>query len=60
MANPIPVFPEVPSTMVPPGFNRPDCSASSIILTAILSLMELPGLKNSTLAYTGQGKSLVM
>jgi hypothetical protein len=51
-ANPIPVFPEVPSIIVPPGFNRPSASASSIIFTAILSFTEFPGLKVSTLAST--------
>src|SRR5438128_6950983 len=52
MASPIPVLPEVPSMMVPPGFSNPAFSASSIIFTAILSLMELPGLKVSTFANT--------
>jgi hypothetical protein len=60
MANPIPVFPLVPSMMTPPGFNAPLVSASSIILSAIRSLIELPGFVVSTLAYTVHGKSLVM
>src|SRR5690606_4051332 len=47
---PIPVLPEVPSMMVPPGFNNPASSASSIIFKAIRSLMELPGLLVSILA----------
>ena len=51
-AKPIPVFPDVPSTIVPPGFNLPSFSASSIIFNAILSLTEFPGLKYSTLAST--------
>ncbi|MNL50134.1 hypothetical protein D3C87_1731230 [compost metagenome] len=51
-ANPIPVFPEVPSIIVPPGFNLPSASASSIIFTAILSFTEFPGLKVSTFANT--------
>ena len=51
-ARPIPVFPEVPSTMVPPGFNFPSFSASSIILIAIRSFTEFPGLKLSTLTNT--------
>ena len=51
-ARPIPVFPEVPSTIVPPGFNNPEASASSIILSAIRSLTEFPGLKLSTFAST--------
>ena len=54
-ARPIPVFPDVPSIMVPPGLINPDFSASSIIFTAILSFMELPGLKVSTLASTSEG-----
>ena len=58
-ANPMPVFPEVPSIMVPPGFNRPSASASSTILTAIRSLTEFPGLKVSYLAKTKHGKSAV-
>ena len=59
-ARPIPVFPEVPSTMVPPGFNLPSCSASSTIFSAILSFTELPGLKNSTLANTVASIPLVI
>ena len=51
-ANPIPVLPDVPSMIVPPGFNLPSASASSTILRAILSLVEFPGLKVSTLAKT--------
>ena len=51
-ASPIPVLPEVPSIMVPPGFNLPSTSASSIIFTAILSFTEFPGLNVSTLART--------
>ena len=38
--------------IVPPGFSRPARSASSIILTAMRSLMELPGLKVSSFAST--------
>jgi hypothetical protein len=52
MASPMPVFPDVPSTTVPPGFRRPSRSASSIMRRAIRSLIELPGLKVSTLART--------
>ena len=59
-ASPIPVFPDVPSTIVPPGFNLPSNSASSTILTAIRSLIELPGLKNSTLARTVASTSFVI
>src|SRR5438045_6655716 len=52
MASPMPVLPDVPSTIVPPGFSRPARSASSIIFTAMRSLIELPGLKVSILAST--------
>ncbi len=48
----MPVFPDVPSMIVPPGFRTPARSASSIIFTAMRSLMELPGLKVSTFAST--------
>ena len=51
-ANPIPVFPEVPSITVPPGFNKPAFSASSTILTAIRSFTEFPGFVVSTFAKT--------
>ena len=59
-AKPIPVFPEVPSTIVPPGISLPSDSASSTIFSAILSLIELPGLKLSTFARTRALTSLVM
>jgi hypothetical protein len=52
IASPIPVLPEVPSMIVPPGLSAPDRSASSIILTAIRSLIELPGLNVSSFART--------
>ena len=52
MASPMPVLPDVPSMIVPPGFSCPAFSASSIIRTAIRSLIELPGLKVSTFAST--------
>ena len=51
-ANPIPVFPEVPSMMVPPGCNNPAFSASSIIFTAMRSFTEFPGFVVSTFANT--------
>jgi hypothetical protein len=57
-ARPIPVFPDVPSMIVPPGFNNPAFSASSIILSAILSLVLFPGLKYSTLARNVPGMPL--
>ena len=46
----MPVLPDVPSMIVPPGFSFPARSASSIIWIAIRSLIEFPGLKVSTLA----------
>ena len=51
----MPVLPDVPSMIVPPGFSSPARSASSIILTAIRSLIELPGLKVSIFARTVGG-----
>ena len=48
MAKPTPVFPEVGSTIVPPACNLPAFSASSIMARAIRSLIEPPGLKNSS------------
>src|SRR5262245_51261091 len=55
MARPMPVLPDVPSMMVLPGFRRPSRSASSIIRTAMRSLIELPGLNVSTFASTVAG-----
>src|SRR4029450_10662985 len=52
MARPMPVLPDVPSMIVPPGLSAPLRSASSIIFTAIRSLIELPGLKVSSLTRT--------
>ena len=52
MARPIPVLPEVGSTMVPPGVNSPLFSAASTMRSAIRSLTDPPGLKYSTLAST--------
>src|SRR5215210_5985642 len=48
----MPVFPDVPSMIVPPGFSSPVRSASSIIFTAMRSLIELPGLKVSIFTST--------
>src|SRR5262245_16359619 len=48
----MPVLPDVPSTIVPPGLSRPARSASSIIFTAMRSLIELPGLNVSIFART--------
>ncbi len=52
IASPIPVFPEVGSTMVPPGRSSPDLSAASTMRSAMRSLTLPPGLKYSTLAST--------
>ena len=54
------MLPDVPSMIVPPGLSSPFFSASSIIFKAIRSLMELPGLKVSTLTSTSAVTSLVM
>ncbi len=43
--------------MVPPGFRWPLRSAASTMLKAMRSFTLWPGLKYSTLASTGQGKS---
>src|SRR3954464_8016321 len=50
MARPVPVLPDVGSTMVPPGLSLPSRSAASISATATRSLMDPPGLSDSTLA----------
>src|SRR5690606_13106648 len=60
MAKPIPVLPDVPSMMVPPGLSNPAASASSIIFTAIRSFIELPGLVVSILANIVPFKPLTM
>ena len=44
------MFPDVGSTMVPPGRKRPCLSASSIIATAMRSLTDPPGFMYSTFA----------
>ena len=49
-ASPIPVFPEVDSTIVPPGLSFPERSASSMMLTPMRSLTDPPGFMDSTLA----------
>ncbi|CAM5632995.1 hypothetical protein SALBM135S_05145 [Streptomyces alboniger] len=46
------MLPDVGSTMVPPGFSSPLCSAASIMRSAMRSFTEPPGLKYSTLART--------
>ncbi len=60
MASPIPVLPDVPSMIVPPGLSAPLLSASSIIRTAMRSLIELPGLVVSIFASTVPLTSRVM
>ncbi len=50
IASPMPVLPEVPSMMVPPGLSKPFRSASSTIRIAMRSLILCPGLKVSILA----------
>jgi hypothetical protein len=49
-ANPIPVFPDVPSTIVPPGFSLPSASASAIYRHSVF--YRITGIKVSTLAST--------
>ena len=49
-ASPIPVFPDVGSIMVAPGFKMPLASASSIIDNATLSFAEPAGFKYSSFA----------
>src|SRR3954463_12812341 len=50
MARPVPVLPDVGSTMVPPGLSLPSRSAASMSATATRSLMDPPGFSDSTLA----------
>src|SRR5919197_4579285 len=52
MARPWPVFPEVGSTMVPPGLSRPARSAASIMGRPMRSLTLPPGFSISNLART--------
>ena len=53
-ASPIPVFPAVPSTMVPPGSSSPRATASRMIHWAARSLTEPPGFMNSAFPRTSQ------
>ena len=46
----MPVFPAVPSTIVPPGASVPRASASSTMNLAARSFTEPPGFMNSHLA----------
>ena len=52
----MPVFPDVASTIAPPGFRSPFASASWTIAIAIRSFTEPPGLKDSTLASSVAGR----
>eukprot|EP00732_Lithocolla_globosa_P001553 Lithocolla_globosa_v1_NODE_793_length_3272_cov_24.216661.p3 type:complete len:140 gc:universal NODE_793_length_3272_cov_24.216661:1843-1424(-) len=52
----MPVFPEVGSIMVVPGFKTPLRSASSTMRLAMRSLTEPPALKNSHFANTSHFK----
>src|SRR6185312_17419453 len=48
----MPVLPLVASTITVPGLSTPRFSASTIMLSAMRSLIEKPGLNASILAYT--------
>src|SRR6185295_1069552 len=52
MARPMPVLPEVGSTITPPGLSLPDASASTTIDSAMRSLIDAPGLTRSCLIHT--------
>src|SRR4029450_4605440 len=52
MASPCPVFPEVGSTIVPPGRRRPSRSAAKVIRRPIRSFTLPPGFSISSLART--------
>ena len=58
MARPVPVFPLVGSTIVPPGRSLPSRSAASIRAIAARSLIEPPGLSASTFATSCGVRSL--
>src|SRR5450631_2825299 len=51
-ARPIPVFPAVASTIVPPGLSFPSCSARRMIPMAARSFTLPPGFRYSSLANT--------
>ena len=59
-ARPVPVFPLVNSITVPPFCSRPVASASSMILSAMRSLILKPGLKNSIFNRIRPGKPAPM
>ena len=50
MARPVPVLPDVGSMIVPPARSRPSRSAASMSFIATRSLIDPPGLNDSTLA----------
>ena len=52
IARPVPVLPEVGSTIVPPGLSFPSRSAASIIVIPIRSLIDPPGFRYSSLTTT--------
>ena len=52
IARPMPVLPEVGSTITPPGLSLPERSASSTIESAMRSLIDAPGLTRSCLIQT--------
>src|SRR5215207_1099571 len=52
MASPMPVLPDVGSMIVPPFFNTPRRSASSIIAMPMRSLIDPPGFARSSLIHT--------
>ena len=51
-ASPIPVLPEVGSTIVSPGLSTPRASASRIMPSAVRSLIDPPGFAPSSLIQT--------
>src|ERR1700761_2495390 len=48
----MPVLPDVPSTITPPGRSSPEASASRTIASAARSFTLPPGLRNSALRWT--------
>ena len=52
MDSAIPVLPDVPSTIVPPGLRPPDATASSMIAAPMRSFTLAAGLADSSLART--------
>jgi len=52
-AKPIPVLPAVGSMTVPPGGTVPSSSIRSSMYVPMRSLIDAPGLNDSSLAYTG-------